>query len=57
MDGLKASRGVGRFSGLKTWLTGLVRRVPSIEESFLLLLALAMAGFAVDWALRVLGLK
>jgi len=32
------------------------RRIPSIEEAFLLLLAMAMAGFAIDWALRILGL-
>jgi len=54
--------GAGKVPGkkagtLKEWLGSLPARVPSIEDSFLLLLALAMAGFAVDWALRILGLK
>jgi hypothetical protein len=33
----------------------LLRKAPSVEEAFLLVLALAMAGFAIDWALRILG--
>jgi len=32
-----------------------LKKISSIEEAFLLLLALAMAGFAIDWALRILG--
>jgi hypothetical protein len=35
----------------------IVRRVPSLEEVVFLVLGLAMAGFAVDWALRILGLR
>ena len=35
----------------------LLRRLPSPEEGFLLLLALAMVVFAIDWALRILGLR
>ncbi len=33
-----------------------MRRAPSLEEVFLLILALSMVGFAIDWALRILGL-
>ena len=33
----------------------LMARIPSIEEVFLLVLGLAMAGFAIDWALRIIG--
>ena len=36
------------------WRRGL-RRVPSLEEGFLFILALTMVGFAVDMALRILG--
>lgn len=34
----------------------MVRRV-SVEEVVFLILAISMVGFAVDWALRILGLK
>ena len=47
----------GFFGGLKAYLGSLIRRIPSIEEVFLLILAISMAGFAVDWALRILGLR
>ncbi len=45
------------------WLPGeafrafLVRRFPPIEEVVFLVLGLAMVGFAIDWALRILGLR
>jgi len=29
----------------------------SVEEVALLILAIAMAGFAIDWALRIMGVK
>ena len=48
----------GIAAALGTFWNRLVRRLPfSIEEGFLLILALAMVGFALDWALRILGLR
>jgi hypothetical protein len=48
----------GWTDALAVFRNRLVRRLPfSIEEGFLLILALAMVGFALDWALRILGLR
>jgi len=52
----KGLQGRGFFAGVKTFFGHFIRRAP-IEEVFLLILALSMAGFAVDWALRILGLR
>lgn len=51
------SRENGALAGLKALRRLVVRRFPSIEEVVFLGLALAMVGFAIDWALRILGLK
>jgi len=32
-----------------------VRRAPSLEQGFLLVLFVAMVGFVIDWTLRMLG--
>jgi hypothetical protein len=40
------------FRALRDW-----GKTLSVEEVALLILALAMAGFAVDWALRIMGVK
>jgi hypothetical protein len=36
------------------WIAG---RLPSLEGMFVLVLAVSMAGFALDWALRIMGLR
>jgi hypothetical protein len=65
----KARRDVGVTAGnvfrggwvptaLAVFRNRFVRRLPSsVEEGFLLILAVAMVGFALDWALRILGLR
>jgi len=50
----KGLRGGGLVPALKAFWGRLARRTPSLEEVFLLVLALSMAGFAIDWALRIL---
>jgi len=44
----------GLVPALKAFWGRVSRRTPSLEEVFLLVLALSMAGFAIDWALRIL---
>jgi hypothetical protein len=53
----RGSRDGGLWAALKAYRGRIVRRFPAVEEVFLLILALSMAGFAIDWALRILGLK
>ena len=50
------SRNVGLVAALKAFWRRVIRRAPPMEEALLLILALSMAGFAIDWALRILGL-
>jgi len=47
----------GFVAALKAFRGRFLQRAPGIEEVFLLILALSMAGFALDWALRILGLR
>jgi hypothetical protein len=51
-------RRTGFLAAVKGLLGRLVRRPQySMEEVLLLVFALAMAGFVIDWALRILGLR
>ena len=54
----KPVRGVVRRDSREGELVATMKallRIPSIEEAFLLILALAFVGFGIDWALRILG--
>jgi hypothetical protein len=50
-------RDAGLAVALRTLRDRIVKRLPSMEGMFLLVLAVAMVGFALDWALRILGLR
>jgi hypothetical protein len=51
-------RDVGLAATLRAFWGRLVRRPQfSMEEFLLLVFALAMAGFVIDWALRIIGLR
>lgn len=51
-------RDVGLVATVRAFWSRLVRRPQfSMEEVLLLVFALAMAGFVIDWALRILGLR
>jgi len=56
-----ARRGSGRggpIEALKAFGSRVVRRPHQfMEEAFLLVLVLAMVGFVIDWALRILGAR
>jgi hypothetical protein len=52
----RRSRDRGLVAALKAFWGRVLRRDHFIEEAFLLVLAVAMVGFAIDWALRILGL-
>lgn len=45
----------GLAAAMKTFRTRVLAKTPSLEEAFLLILAVSMVGFAIDWALRILG--
>ena len=55
----KPTPGKGRDRGVAVVLKMIWGRLTSgsfsLEDAFLLLLALAMVGFAIDWALRIIG--
>lgn len=51
-------RKTGFLVALRDFAGRLARRPQySMEEVLLLVFALAMAGFVIDWALRILGLR
>ena len=45
----------GLISALGALGRRVVRRAPSLEEGLLLIFFRAMVGFAIDWALRIIG--
>jgi len=51
----KSPGGGGIVAAWAAFRSRVARRTPSLEEVFLLVLALSMAGFAIDWALRIIG--
>ncbi|MFC1575066.1 hypothetical protein ACFL5A_00265 [Gemmatimonadota bacterium] len=50
------SRGSGNAPDLKAFWGRLIPSAHTVEAVFLLILVLSMAGFAVDWVLKILGL-
>ena len=62
--GAPQRKGTGAGTGGRGFITALdalrrrfLQREHSIEEVVFLVLAVGMAGFAIDWALRIMGLK
>lgn len=53
----RGPRDEGLTAALEALRGHIVRATPSIEGVVLLILGLSMVGFALDWALRILGLK
>ena len=51
------SRDGGLVAALKAFRGRVIPREHHLEEVFLIILALSMVGFAIDWALRILGLR
>jgi hypothetical protein len=49
------SRPGGSSSTLRNIVRRLVERAPGVEEIVLLILALSMVGFAIDWILQIFG--
>ena len=51
------TRDRGLVATLGAFRDRIMRRMPSLEEALLLILGISMAGFAIDWALRIIGWK
>lgn len=49
--------GGGLAAAIRAFWGRLRRRPPSLEGAFLFVLAVSMVVFALDWALRILGLR
>jgi hypothetical protein len=52
----KGIRDGGLVAALRSFRGRIIPREHVMEEVFLLIFALAMVGFAIEWALRILGL-